>query len=120
MNLSVARVPTGSGSSANRKAPPSLMSYDNKERSCLLSHKTATSARKRCAREVGSCQAPVVAYAAAKLAADVERCGSLDKALRAYNSGGCGPGGRYARRINGELAHLVELAPAECPEVGRG
>ena len=66
--------------------------------------------RGRCNREVGACQRPVVSFAADLLKTQIERCGSTAAGLGAYNTGRCGRGAKYARRIDRELMNLRELA----------
>ncbi len=70
-------------------------------------------ARKRCSRQIGACQEPVVRFAANLLRSEIERCGSLEGGLGAYNTGRCGRGLRYARKVQLELEHLHELAEEE-------
>jgi len=54
--------------------------------------------RRRCEREIGACQQPIVDYAARLLASCISRCGSVASGLTAYNGGGCGESD-YATRV---------------------
>lgn len=67
----------------------------------------ATMFRARCERVVGACQGPIVDFAARTLAASLARCGTIEAALGAYNSGECGETD-YSRRV---LARRDELMP---------
>lgn len=55
--------------------------------------------RAACLRQPHACQHSVVEAGAAHLSGWVSRCGGLEEALGGYNSGRCGGGGSYARRV---------------------
>lgn len=66
--------------------------------------------RKRCEREAGACQGPVVHAAASMLRKAIDRCGSIEAGLAGYNMGRCVPESRYARRALRARDELLRLA----------
>lgn len=68
--------------------------------------------RQRCARRADGCQREVLVAGAHLLANAVTRCGSIEEALGAYNTGTCQETG-YSRRVLRERLRLVELAKRE-------
>lgn len=55
--------------------------------------------RERCQREPGACQRAVVSIGADLMGRVVRRCGNVEAALGAYNTGRCGGNPDYARRV---------------------
>lgn len=62
--------------------------------------------RERCRREVGACQFGLVDRTAQILERSLERCGSLRRAIGAYNTGSCSRGEAYADRVGKAAAML--------------
>jgi hypothetical protein len=70
--------------------------------------------RQRCRKEAGACQREVVEHAARVLTRSLELCGgNMTAALGAYNSGHCGGGKRYAKRVLLEREELLRAAGVE-------
>jgi len=67
--------------------------------------------RSSCQRRLGACQEAFVEYGAQILSRALERCGDLQGALTAYNTGRCEvPGHRYAERVLRERDLLMTIA----------
>ncbi len=68
--------------------------------------------RARCRREPGACQREVLLVGAEHLSQAIDRCGSLEEGLTAYNRGACGDSD-YAARVLRERRVLLELAKTD-------
>lgn len=67
----------------------------------LAGNRTGVQYRELCRRMTGQCQLEVTLHAAGILSRAIEKCGSLEMGLSAYNTGRCEStgGAKYARRV---------------------
>lgn len=78
----------------------------------LAKGRTGDRYRAACKTEEGQCQLEVALHAAAILSRRIEKCGSVEQGLSAYNTGKCGSkaGAKYASRI---MRMADEFRPVE-------